>query len=79
MKEVIRGDTEPVHVFAAHIAIERHKSKYGTGNKYHPIIYPVRYRNKTHQIEVVTRENTIAATVITGVRNLTKIHHGDAA
>lgn len=79
MKEVIRGDTEPVHVFAAHIAIERHKSRYGTGNKYHPSVYVIKYRNKIHQIEVVTRNTTIAATVITGVRNLTKIHHGDAA
>ncbi|HBE9082922.1 DUF4060 family protein [Serratia fonticola] len=76
MKEVIRGDTEPAHIVAANAAIERHKAKYGEGNKYHPIIYPVKYRSKNYQIEVITRETTIAATVITGVRNLTKLHYG---
>ncbi|HGM6858980.1 DUF4060 family protein [Serratia sp. 1D1416] len=75
MKEVIRGDTEPVHVFAANIAIEKHKAQFGTGNKYNYVTYPVRYRGKAYQIEVVNRKTTIAATVITGVRSLTKIHH----
>ncbi|TQI79986.1 uncharacterized protein DUF4060 [Serratia fonticola] len=75
MKEIIRGDTEPVHVFVANLAIEKHKRLNGEGNKYHPIIYPVKYRGKNYQIEVVNRANTIAATVITGVRNLTKLHY----
>lgn len=79
MKEIIRGDTEPVHVFAAHKAIDEHLHKYGSGNKYHPIVYSIKYRNKTYQVEVVTRNTTIAATVITGVRNLSKIHHEGAA
>ncbi len=79
MKEIIRGDTEPVHVFAAHKAIDEHLHKYGSGNKYHPIVYSIKYRNKTYQVEVVTRNTTIAATVITGVRNLSKIHYEGAA
>ncbi|HEJ6928647.1 TPA: DUF4060 family protein [Serratia marcescens] len=77
--EGIRGDTEPVHVFAAHKAIDEHLHKYGSGNKYHPIVYSIKYRNKTYQVEVVTRNTTIAATVITGVRNLSKIHYEGAA
>ncbi|VEI69374.1 Uncharacterised protein [Serratia fonticola] len=77
MKEIIRGDTEPAHIVAANTAIERHKAKYGESNKYHPIIYPVKYRSKNYQIEVITRETTIAATVITGVRNLTKLYYGN--
>lgn len=76
MKEIIRGDAEPAHIFAANAAIEAHKARYGEGNKYHPIIYPVKYRSKNYQVEVITRTNTIAATVINGVRNLTKLHYG---
>lgn len=76
MKEVIRGDKTLEDIVAANAAIERHKAKYGEGNKYHPIIYPVKYRSKNYQIEVITRETTIAATVINGVRNLTKLHYG---
>ncbi|MFB9087424.1 DUF4060 family protein [Erwinia tracheiphila] len=72
MKEVIRGDTEPVHIVVANQAIETHK-KYGTGNKYHPIIYSIRYRNKSYQIEVTNRKTTISASVITGVRTLLKV------
>lgn len=74
MKEVIRGDTEPSHIVAANRAIEAHKKRYGSGNKYHPIIYSIRYRNRNYQVEVVNRNSTIAATVITGVRNLTKVY-----
>ncbi|EOS94063.1 DUF4060 family protein [Erwinia tracheiphila] len=73
MKEVIRGDTEPVHIVVANQAIETHKRKYGTGNKYHPIIYSIRYRNKSYQIEVTNRKTTISASVITGVRRLLKV------
>lgn len=76
MKEVIRGDKTLEDIVAANAAIEAHKARFGEGNKYHPIIYPVKYRSKNYQVEVITRTNTIAATVITGVRNLTKLHHG---
>lgn len=79
MKEVIRGDSEPAHLVVAHKAIDAHLHRYGHGNKYHPIVYSIRYRNKTYQIEVVTRESTVAATVITGVRSLSKIHYEGAA
>jgi hypothetical protein len=79
MKEVIRGDTEPEHIFAAHRAIDEHRHKYGSGRKFHPSIYSIKYRNKSYQIEVVTRTNTIAATVINGVRNLSKVCHERAA
>lgn len=73
MKRVIRGDTEPVHIVVADKALEAHKARYGEGNKYHPIIYSIRYRNKHYSVEVITRRITMAATVITGVRNLSRI------
>ncbi|PLR52374.1 DUF4060 family protein [Chimaeribacter arupi] len=73
MKEVIKGDKEPVHIVAAMKALETHKAKYGEGNKFHPRIYSVAYRGRFYQIEVVTRRKTMAATVITGVRTLTKV------
>ncbi|CAI0899338.1 Uncharacterised protein [Serratia entomophila] len=76
MKEVIRGDKTLEDIVAANAAIERHKATYGEGNKYHPIIYPVKYRGKHYQVEVITRETTMAATVINGARNLTKLHYG---
>ena len=74
MKEVIRGDKEPCHLVAADRAINEHKRRYGSGNKYHPVFYSIGYRGRYFQIEVVTRKSTIAATVITGVRNLTKVY-----
>lgn len=74
MKIIIRGDTEPVHVFVAHKAIDEHLYKYGSGNKFHPIIYSIRYLKKVYQVEVIVRQRTVAATIITGVRNLSKVH-----
>ncbi|WP_338086288.1 DUF4060 family protein [Nissabacter archeti] len=73
MIERIYGDTEPAHIVVAHKAMEAHKAKYGEGNKFHPRIYSVAYRGRFYQIEVVTRRQTMAATVITGVRTLTKV------
>ena len=73
MIERIYGDTEPAHLVVANKALEAHKARYGDGNKYHPIIYSIRYRNKHYSVEVITRRITMAATVITGVRNLSRI------
>ncbi|MBW1212107.1 DUF4060 family protein [Pantoea allii] len=73
MKQIIRGDKEPVHIVAASRALEAHMSRYGEGNKYHPVIYSIAYRSKYYQVEVITRRETIVATVITGVRNLTHL------
>lgn len=73
MIERIYGDTEPAHIVVAHKAMEAHKAKYGEGNKFHPRIYSVAYRGRFYQIEVVTRRKTMAATVITGGRTLTKV------
>ena len=73
MIERIYGDTEPAHLVAAHKALDAHKARYGEGNKYHPIKYSIAYRGKHYQVEVITRRITIAATVITGVRNLSRV------
>ncbi|MGP4130101.1 DUF4060 family protein [Pantoea tagorei] len=73
MKERIYGDTEPAHIVVANKALEAHKPRYGEGNKYHPIIYSVAFRGKTYQVEVITRRTTMAATVITGTRNLSRL------
>lgn len=73
MIERIYGDTEPAHLVVASKALDAHKARYGEGNKYHPIVYSVAYRGKHYQIEVMTRRITMAATVITGVRNLSRI------
>ncbi|WP_241601974.1 DUF4060 family protein [Rosenbergiella nectarea] len=75
MREVIRGDTEPVHIVVASKAIDKHRLRYGTGNKYHHVVYSIGYRDRHYQIEVVTRKTTISATVITGCRNLSRVHH----
>ena len=45
MKQIIRGDKEPSHILAATRALEAHYSRYGEGNKYHPVIYSIAYRN----------------------------------
>jgi len=73
MKQIIRGDKEPSHILAASRALEAHYSRYGEGNKYHPIIYSIAYRSRFYQVEVITRRETMVATVITGVRNLTHL------
>ncbi len=73
MIERIYGDTELAHLVVAKKALEAHKARYGEGNKYHPIIYSIRYRNKHYSVEVITRRITMAATVITGVRTLSRI------
>lgn len=73
MIERIYGDKEPAHLVVANKALDAHKAKYGEGNKYHPILYRIKYRNKHYQVEVTTRQTTIAATVITGARNLSRV------
>ncbi|MDL4915995.1 MAG: DUF4060 family protein [Enterobacterales bacterium endosymbiont of Blomia tropicalis] len=73
MKHIIRGDKEPFHILAATRALEAHCFRYGEGNKYHPVIYSIAYRRRFYQIEVITRRETMVATVITGVRNLTHL------
>ena len=73
MIERIYGDTEPAHLVAANKALGAHKARYGEGNKYHPIKYSIAYRGKHYQVEVITRRITMAATVITGVRNLSRV------
>ncbi|MFS7307048.1 MULTISPECIES: DUF4060 family protein [Rahnella] len=79
MKVLIKGDTEPAHIAAAYSAIEEHKKKYGTGNKSHPFTYSIRYRGKHYQIEVTNTNKHHMAHVITGHRQLTKVHYGEAA
>ncbi|WP_215848470.1 MULTISPECIES: DUF4060 family protein [Pantoea] len=73
MKQIIRGDKEPSHILAATRALEAHYSRYGEGNKYHPVIYSIAYRARYYQIEVITRRETMVASVITGVRKLTHL------
>ncbi|MDU2730001.1 MULTISPECIES: DUF4060 family protein [Pantoea] len=73
MKERIYGDTEPAHIVVANKALEAHKARYGEGNKHHHITYSIAYRGKHYQVEVITRRTTMAATVITGTRNLSRL------
>lgn len=73
MKKVIRGDKEPTHLVAATRAIDAHILKYGDGNKHHPVIYTISYRNKLYQVEVITRRSSVIATLITGARSLTQL------
>nr|WP_240155859.1 DUF4060 family protein [Pantoea formicae] len=75
LKQVIRGDKEPAHLVVAHRALEAHKARYGEGNKNHPILYSISYRNKHYQVEVTTRRVTMAANIITGARSLGCVHH----
>ncbi|WP_338458649.1 DUF4060 family protein [Pantoea sp. Nvir] len=35
--------------------------------------YSIAYRGKHYQVEVITRRTTMAATVITGTRNLSRL------
>lgn len=79
MKVNIKGDTEPAHLVAAHKAIDAHREKYGTGNKHHRRIYSIKYRNKSYQIEVTNTNKHYLAHVITGHRQLTKVHYGEVA
>lgn len=79
MKILIKGDTEPAHIVAAHSAIDEHIKKYGTGNKSHPFTYSIKYRSKHYQIEVTNTNKHHMAHVITGHRQLTKVHYGEAA
>lgn len=73
MKKLIRGDKEPAHLVAASKALEAHQARYGDGNKHHPIKYSIAYRGKHYKVEVITRRNTMAATVITGARSLVRL------
>lgn len=73
MKSVIKGDKEPAHIFAAYLAIEAHKLRYGEGNKYHPVNYSIKYRGKHYQIEVTNTQKHHFAYVISGFRQLTKV------
>ena len=73
MRRTTRGDNEPFPTVAASRALEAHMSRYGEGNKYHPVIYSIAYRSKYYQVEVITRRETIVATVITGERKSTHL------
>lgn len=50
MKIIIKGDSIPAHIAAAHNAVERHKEIYGVSHLYHEEIYDVKYRGKRYQI-----------------------------
>ncbi|MCC3704959.1 DUF4060 family protein [Rouxiella badensis] len=77
MKIMIEGDTEHAHLVAASKAIDEHKKKYGTGNKYPPFTYCIRYRKRLFQVEVTNSNKYHLAHVITGHRELTKVHYGE--
>lgn len=79
MKSMIKGDTEFAHIVAAERAIDEHKRRFGTGNKSHPFTYSIKYRNKYYQIEVTNTSKHHVAHVITGHRQLTKVHYGEMA
>lgn len=77
MKILIKGDSEPAHLVAAHSAVKEHVKKYGNGNKSHPFTYCIKYRDRLFQIEVTNTNKHHLAHVITGHRKLTKVHYGD--
>lgn len=79
MKIIIKGNSIPAYIAAAHNAVERHKEIYGVSHLYHEEIYDVKYRGKRYQIEVTTNKASYIANVLAGHRKLSKVHYGDAA
>ena len=76
MKKVIRGDKEPAHLVAATRAIDFHLLKYGDGNKHHPVIYTISYRDRLYQVEVITRRASVRAVILSGARSLIQLTTG---
>ncbi|OVZ98968.1 hypothetical protein CBW53_02890 [Yersinia frederiksenii] len=73
MKRIIKNDSLPVHILAAHAAIDMHEKKHSNGNKHNYVFYNITYKNKSYQIEVITTHVSFIANVINGARNLTRI------
>ncbi|MGL5655052.1 MAG: DUF4060 family protein [Vibrio sp.] len=70
----ITGDKTFEHILVAHMAMDEHVSRHGENSFVgKPCMYSVRYRDKSHAVEVTTNRKQLTAVVITGKRSLNKV------